>query len=163
MATVLIIEDRAIDRKLLATILRTEGHEVIETSDGAEALRALNDRKPDLVISDILMPSVDGYEFVRRLRENAAFTTLPVIFYTATYHEREARALAEQCGVVDILLKPSAPATILTAVTSAMGSAPQRLALADRATFDREHVNVVNSTLMSRLSQFRADPEPLAG
>ena len=60
------------------------------------------------MISDILMPTVDGYEFVRRLRGIQGFEHTPVIFYTAVYHEREARVLAQQCGVTDILTKPSA-------------------------------------------------------
>ena len=99
MATILIIEDRPIDRKLLTAILRTRGHEIVEASDGKEALDTLAEISPDLVISDILMPTVDGYEFVRRMRETPALAATPVIFYTAAYHEREARALAHQCGV----------------------------------------------------------------
>ena len=61
------------------------------------------------MISDILMPTVDGCEFVRRLRRLPGSTHTPVIFYTATYHQREARSLAEECGVADILTKPSEP------------------------------------------------------
>ena len=112
MATILIVEHRPIDRKLLATVLRSGGHEVVETSYGEEALRTLTQSPAQLVIIDILMPTVDGFEFVRRLREKPALASIPVIFCTATYHEREARALAEQCGVVDILTKPSAAKAI---------------------------------------------------
>ena len=68
MAIILIVEDRPIDRKLLATILRTRGHEIVEASDGKEALDALKQISPDLVVSDILMPALDGYEFVRRMQ-----------------------------------------------------------------------------------------------
>ena len=108
MASILIVEDRPIDRKLLATILRTRGHEIVEASDGKEALDALKQISPDLVVSDILMPRLDGYEFVRRMREIPELAATPVIFYTATYHEREARALAYRCGATDVLTKPSA-------------------------------------------------------
>ena len=94
MAIILIVEDRPIDRQLLATILRTRGHELVEASDGKEALDALKQISPDLVVSDILMPRLDGYEFVRRMREIPGLAATPVIFYTATYHERAARALA---------------------------------------------------------------------
>src|ERR1700687_1617362 len=124
MATILIIEDRPIDRKLLATILESGGHEVVEASDGEEALRALTHMSPHLVISDILMPTIDGCEFVRRMRKNPALASIPVIFYTVTYHEREARALADLCGVVDILTKPSPAAAILATIDRALESSP---------------------------------------
>ena len=64
MATVLIIEDRPIDRSLLATILRSQGHDIVEATDGQEGLALLRRASPDLVVSDILMPTMDGYEFV---------------------------------------------------------------------------------------------------
>jgi len=160
MATILIIEDRPIDRQLLTTILRTRGHEIVEASDGQEALDMLGRISPDLVISDILMPTVDGYEFVRRMREIPAFAATPVIFYTATYHEREARALAHRCGVVDILTKPSAPQVILATVDAALGSSTRvPSAPLDRAEFDREHLHLVSSTLAARIDGFEAEKE----
>src|SRR6266566_4323216 len=120
MAAILIVEDRVVDRKLLAAILRSGGHSVIETANGAEALERLHRINPALIISDILMPSVDGYELVRRIREEPELSTIPVIFYTATYHEREARALARQWGINSIITKPSTPDCILTAVARAL-------------------------------------------
>ena len=62
MARILIVEDGPIDRKFLATLLRSEGYDVVETSNGEEALRLLIQTRADLVISDIVMPTVDGYE-----------------------------------------------------------------------------------------------------
>ena len=60
MAIILIVEDRPTDRKLLATVLRSSGHEVVETSDGDEALRTLTGTPAQLVISDILMPTIEA-------------------------------------------------------------------------------------------------------
>jgi CheY-like chemotaxis protein len=97
MATILIIEDRPLDRQLLTAVLRTRGHQIMEATDGQEALDTLPQIVPDVVISDILMPTADGCEFVRRMREIPALATTPVIFRAATYHEQEARALAHQC------------------------------------------------------------------
>ena len=96
MAQILIAEDRAVDRRFLATLLTFHGHGVLEASDGAEALAIVLSERPHLVISDVLMPTMDGYEFVRQMRAIPAVAATPVIFYTATYHEREARALAER-------------------------------------------------------------------
>jgi signal transduction histidine kinase len=160
MAIILIVEDRPIDRQLLATILRTRGHEIIEASDCKEALDALKQISPDLVVSDILMPRLDGYEFVRRIREIAA---TPVIFYTATYHEREARAVAHCCGATDVLTKPSAPNLILATIDAALASslhAPSPPL--DRPELDREHLHLVGSVVAVRTDRLEAEKQRLA-
>jgi signal transduction histidine kinase len=160
MATILIIEDRQPDRNLLTTILRTRGHEILEASDGQEALDLLAQTGPDLVISDILMPTLDGYDFVRRMRTMPARAATPVIFYTATYHEREALALARQCGVFGILTKPSPSQVILATVDAALGSIVQMpSAPLDRAGFERGHLDLVSTTLAARIDQFEAEKD----
>ena len=68
MAIILIVEDRPIDRQLLATILRTRGHELVEASDGEEALDALKQIGPDLVISDIGLPGGSGNQLMSALQ-----------------------------------------------------------------------------------------------
>jgi len=157
MPTILIIEDRPADRNLLTTILRSAGYEVLSATDGGDALHVLADAHPDLVISDIMMPTIDGYEFVRRMREQPALAATPVIFYTATYHEHEARALALQCGVVEILTKPSPVEQILSTVAAALAApasappAPPR-----RESFDRERLELVSATLADRIERFSA-------
>jgi signal transduction histidine kinase len=163
MATILIVEDRVIDRKLLATILRSGGHDVLEASDGSDALQSLTRRTPNLVISDILMPSVDGYEFVLRMREIPRVATTPVIFYTATYHEREARTLAHQCGVFNVMVKPSPRQIILATVDAALSTHLQpATSPPDRATFDRDHLRLVRSTLAENIDRFEADRQRMA-
>jgi CheY-like chemotaxis protein len=67
MSTILILDDHAIHRKLPAALLTSEGHQIVEASDGADELVKARLRTPQFVISDILMPGMDGYEFVRRL------------------------------------------------------------------------------------------------
>src|SRR5436309_4861339 len=113
MASILVVEDRSTDREFLAMLLRYQGHEVLEAGDGLQALDMASQHHPQLVVSDVLMPSMDGYEFVRRLRTIHGLARTPVVFYTATYHEQEARALARKCGVVDLLTKPSEPDVII--------------------------------------------------
>lgn len=88
---------------------------MLEAADGREALELVQSRRPHLVISDVLRPAMDGYEFVRQMRAMREVATTPVIFCTATYHEREARARAESCGVRDLITKPSEPEIILAA------------------------------------------------
>ncbi len=112
MATILVVDDDPTARDLVATILGYAGHELREATDGAEGLAVAQTERPDLIIADLLMPTMDGFEFVRQLRENSAFAQTPVVFYTATYLESEARALADQCGVSHIITKPAEPEQI---------------------------------------------------
>jgi PAS domain S-box-containing protein len=153
MATILIAEDRAVDRLYLATLLGYEGHGILEASDGAEALALVLSYLPNLVISDVLMPTMDGYELVRQMRAIPAVAATPVIFYTATYHEREARALAERCGVRDIITKPSEPEVILAKVAAALGRprAVPGAAPPDAAQFHQNHLELINQKLSEKV------------
>ena len=152
MASILIAEDRAVDRLFLATLLGYQGHGILEASDGAEALALVQSQRPHLVISDILMPSMDGYEFVRQMRAIPAVAATPVIFYTATYHEREARALAERCGVRDIITKPSEPEVILAKVDAVLGRPrPGAGTAPDAAQFHENHIQLVNQKLTEKV------------
>ncbi|MBZ2207054.1 EAL domain-containing protein [Massilia soli] len=119
-ATILIVDDHVLNREFLRTLLGYGGHLLMEAASGAEALRLVRERKPDLVISDVLMPGMDGYELVGRLRADPDTADLPVIFYTALYREREAARLAD-CGVRWVLPKPSSPDVILRTVHEALG------------------------------------------
>ncbi len=77
MATILIVDDLSTNRKFLVTLLRHHGHRLLEAADGREALAAVQAERPDLVITDVLMPVMDGYEFVRQLRLNPAPAGFP--------------------------------------------------------------------------------------
>ena len=72
MATILVVDDLSANREVLVTLLRHHGHRLIEAADGREGLAAAQVEHPDLVITDVLMPVMDGYEFVRQLRLDPA-------------------------------------------------------------------------------------------
>jgi two-component system cell cycle sensor histidine kinase/response regulator CckA len=78
LATILVVDDCATNREFLVKLLGYQQHRLLEASDGAEALMQVRAHRPDLVITDILMPTMDGYEFVRQLRAD------PAIAATAT-------------------------------------------------------------------------------
>jgi diguanylate cyclase (GGDEF)-like protein/PAS domain S-box-containing protein len=124
IATILIVDDHVLNREFLMTLLGYGGYRLIEAADGAEGLKIALSDKPDLVISDILMPNMDGYEFVTRMHEHPDTADVPVIFYTATYREREALAVAQSCGVRWVLPKPSDPDVIMRTVQEALGQEP---------------------------------------
>src|SRR6266851_3754955 len=123
MATILIVDDRPTNRQFLVTLLGYGGHRLLEAANGAEALERVRTERPDLVITDILMPTMDGYEFVGHLKADPDLAPIPVIFYTATYSEPQAKALADSCGVRIVLPKPCDPERILAAVNEALGVA----------------------------------------
>jgi PAS domain S-box-containing protein len=165
MASILIAEDRAVDRLFLATLLGYEGHGILEASDGAEALALVQSYRPNLVITDLLMPTMDGYEFVRQMREIPAVASTPVIFYTATYHEREAHALAERCGVSDIITKPSEPEVIIAKVDAVLGRPRAASAVAppaDAALFHQNHLHLVNQKLSEKVQSLAETEQRLS-
>lgn len=158
MATILIVEDRPRDRQFLTALLRTQGHEIMEASDGQEALDTLPHIRPDVVINNILMPTVDGCEFVRRMRDIPGLAATPVIFRTATYHEREARALAYQCGAFDVLTKPGTPHEILATIDAALGS-NLRAPHADRGNSGRDRDDHLSSSLTAGIEGVQAEKQ----
>ncbi|RYD16040.1 MAG: EAL domain-containing protein [Lysobacteraceae bacterium] len=160
MAKVLVVDDRAENRSLIATILHYAGHESIESADGSEALRQVRLERPDLVICDILMPTMDGYEFVRQVRQEPAIADTEVIFCTATFLEREARGLAESCGVMHVLTKPCDPEEILQAVERALTRTAVGTAMADH--FESRHARVIRDKLLQKAEELEAANQRLS-
>ncbi len=121
MADILVVDDWPINRDFIATLLRYAGHTVRQAADGAEALELMGTARPDVVITDILMPVMDGVELAKRIAVNPELRDIPVIFYTATYRLAEARELASTCGVTTVLPKPSDAQHVLDAVHGELG------------------------------------------
>ncbi|MBK1717622.1 EAL domain-containing protein [Thiocystis violacea] len=119
--TILVVDDRAINREFLASLLGYAHYEVMLAADGAEALRLATRSRPDLVITDVLMPNMDGVELAQRLRADPLTAPIPIVFYTATYRLEEARELANASGVERVIAKPASPAAILEAVAELVG------------------------------------------
>jgi signal transduction histidine kinase/DNA-binding response OmpR family regulator len=153
MAKVLVVDDHPSNRELITTLLGYAQHRSIEAADGVEALALVRAEHPDLVICDILMPTMDGYQFVRQLRADPAISLTPVIFYTATFMEREARNLAAACGVQQVLTKPCEPEVIMRTVEAALNHHVPAVPAPDPDEFDREHLRLVTDKLIAKADE----------
>ncbi|MBV9122768.1 MAG: response regulator [Planctomycetes bacterium] len=155
MAHILIVDDDPAAREFLATLLGYRGHRLREAANGAEALRFARAEPPDLVVTDILMPTMDGFEFARQLRTDARIATTPVIFYSASFRQGEAKALAQACGACH-LEKPAEPETILKTVDAALAQGPSPVPLPLPQEFDREHLRLVTDRLAHEVEQLKS-------
>jgi signal transduction histidine kinase/DNA-binding response OmpR family regulator len=153
MATILVIDDEPTNRQLLSTILGYRGHRVLEAGDGQEGLEKTRAEKPDLAIVDILMPTMDGFEFVRQLRADPAITATSIIFYTAAYYEREIRGLARDCGVSHILTKPTDPQAIIDTVDATLGRGSEPSPPPPAEEFDRDHLRLMTDKLSQKVGE----------
>jgi signal transduction histidine kinase len=119
--TILVAEDDPEARELLILFLGG-GYEILQAGDGLEALELLSKHSADLLITDIVMPRMDGYELVRKVRQEQRTANLPVIFSSASYHEREVREMARALGVLSTLAKPYDMTAVREVVTAAFSS-----------------------------------------
>jgi CheY-like chemotaxis protein len=109
---VLLVEDAPFLRYAFGRLLRMHGFEVMEANDGREALECLNAFRPELVLTDLMMPVMDGVELIERLRADPATADLPVVAITADATESTERK-ARQAGAIEILTKPLDLPTLL--------------------------------------------------
>ncbi|MCI0393568.1 MAG: response regulator, partial [Chloroflexi bacterium] len=156
MATILVVDDSPTNREFLVTLLQYAGHRLLEAADGAEGLATARAGRPDLIIADILMPTMDGFEFVRQVRADPAIAQSQVIFCTAAYQEHEARNLARKCGVTEILTKPAEPEDVLHTVSRVLGLSRPPVAPSTGAEFDREHLRLLTDKLSQKVAELEA-------
>jgi len=102
----LVVEDVPDILKLLNETLKFKGYRVVTAENGEEALAAIGEEKPALIITDILMPKMDGFNLVHRLRLDVATRNIPIIFLTATYVAPEDKEFALTIGVSRFIEKP---------------------------------------------------------
>ncbi len=115
MAKILIAEDERDIRDLIAFTLQFAGHEVITTSNGEEALQAVRAQKPQLVLLDVRMPRLTGYEVCKEIKADPETQAIPVIFLSAKGQEAEIRDGLE-AGAEQYLLKPFSPDQLIEQV-----------------------------------------------
>ncbi|MFZ0298506.1 MAG: response regulator [Candidatus Sulfotelmatobacter sp.] len=111
MIRILVAEDNAVNRELLRELLEARGYTVFEACDGQEALRMIEETKPELLLLDIGMPVLDGFGVIRKIRENPRLAPLPVVAVTA-YAMRGDRETILASGFDGYLSKPLSPSSL---------------------------------------------------
>lgn len=110
--TIMVVDDDDLQRKLTARILESEGYRVDLAADGSEALRMLQSTQPDLILTDFLMPGLNGIELTERIKSYPALAGIPIVMITG-HSEREVVLTSRQLGVVDFILKPINRSTLI--------------------------------------------------
>jgi len=160
----LIVDDRDENRALLGALLRGHGWQVLEAQHGAEALEVARRSPPDVVISDLLMPVMDGYTLLRHWKEDERLRHVPFIVITATYTDARDEQLARDLGADEFIVgKPIEAESFLARLQDALtrvvreGAAEPRQPVADTGTILHQY----NATLVRKLEQKQMDLQAL--
>lgn len=118
MQRILIVDDNEENLYYLQVLLTSAGYEVASAKNGNDALKSALSKPPDLIVSDILMPGMDGFTLCRTWRGDPNLSTIPFTFYTATYTDPKDKELGLAIGADEFLLKPLEPEEILSSIHS---------------------------------------------
>ncbi|MGZ6087176.1 MAG: response regulator [Polyangiales bacterium] len=162
MPSALVVDDLAQNRYMLEALLRGHGYQVTSVANGAEALEAARRKKPDLVISDILMPVMDGFALCRTWKSDVQLKSVPFVFYTATYTDPKDERLAMSLGADAFILKPIEPDAFVGAIEALLDKHRQheiegRPPEVSSEAFLKEHNDALFRKLEHKVAQLEAE------
>ena len=117
---ILVVDDEPFICRSLTFVLRKGNYEVLEARDGAEALAAIREHKPDLVFLDVMMPKVNGFEVTQQIRGDAAYDEVQIVLLTAKGQDSD-REVGKDAGADDYMTKPFSPSKILDRARQLLG------------------------------------------
>ena len=121
---VLVIDDQYINRYLLEKLLSGYGFEVITAEDGMKALELVHLHSFDLIISDILLPKMDGFQLCKAIKSDPSYQMIPFVFYTAAYTDQKDQEFAESLGADRFILKPTDPDEFISIIRKLFAEKP---------------------------------------
>ncbi len=122
---ILVVDDEPPIVRLMEFILARQGHEMLVAVNGEEALAKIRTHKPDLVLLDIMMPRIDGYEVARQVRADPALAHLPIIMLSAKAQEDDIRRGVD-IGVDEYITKPFSPEHLVHVVADHLSRVPEK-------------------------------------
>jgi len=158
---ILIIDDIKENLYLLETLLKGSGFEVVSAKDGIEALDKLKEESIDLIISDILMPKMDGFQLCRECKKDHSLKKIPFIFYTATYTDKKDEEFALSLGAEKFIVKPQAPQVFLKILKEVVEEHKKGVLTASQKPGKKEEVYLAeyNKRLVQKLEKKVLDLE----
>ncbi|MBU3917235.1 response regulator [bacterium] len=117
---ILTVDDSASVRQMVTFTLKNEGYNIIEAVDGVDALKKIEERPADMVITDLNMPNMDGIELIQKLRANPKFKFIPIIFLT-TESQSEKKQAGKDAGATGWIVKPFKPEQLVNVIKKVLG------------------------------------------
>lgn len=148
---VLVVDDQVSNLRILSALLSRQGYAVDTAESGEDALRQLEQQLPDLMLLDMMMPGIDGFELLDEVRQRPGWSAVPVVFLTAA-HDRDLLLRAFDAGAVDYVTKPFMPEELLARVQAHIGLKLTRDRLERVARERQELVNLVAHDLKNPLT-----------
>jgi PAS domain S-box-containing protein len=155
-AKILIADDNSQNLYLLEVLFKGAGYDVVTATNGVEALEKLHGNRFDGIVSDILMPRMDGFRLIRECRKDPVLRQIPFIFYTATYTEKKDEEFGLSLGAIRYIIKPAEPEELLRQIRDAFSDharSPRDYAIQpvpDEFTFNREYMQRVGAKLVKK-------------
>lgn len=164
---ILIVDDNRSNLCLLESLLKLNAFEVMTAEHGEDALTKIRLRRPDLIVSDILMPVMDGYALCRALKSDDRFQHIPFIFYTATYTEPRDESFALSLGADRFILKPQSPEIVIDILTEVLNEKKALRATATNSpsgdiAFFRRHHEILFKKLEKKMSDLEKANQELS-
>lgn len=144
MVKVLVVDDDEVSRSMLELILQEAGFSVQCAADGAEAMQVALMEKPDVIITDAMMPTLDGFEFCRLCKSDAGLKHVPIIICSGDYQQEQDLQFGLSIGAFCYLLKPAAPETIIAAIKQSLDVSASTFGVENESTIDEQMQQLQN-------------------
>jgi signal transduction histidine kinase len=161
MQSILVVDDIAENLYFLEVLLKGNGYEIRSAPNGAEALESARKNPPNLIVSDILMPVMDGYALCREWQADENLKHIPFIFYTATFTDKKDEALALNLGADRFVIKPQEPEALLGIIREVLDASSSDTSSdsADLPEYEEKVLKEYNEALFRKLEKKMADLE----
>jgi PAS domain S-box-containing protein len=152
---VLIAEDSPNDRKLLKVILEAHGCTVVEAEDGRQGFELAASHQPDLIVSDAMMPAMDGFQFLRKVKSDETLRDIPFVFYSAIYTGSTEKKLALSLGAETVIVKPRSPKVLWNDLMDVFERSKQKIKPRPQgiSTDEEEYLKSYSSIVVAKLEE----------